>query len=422
MTTVHPLPATRTPDGVRVDGSRVVVTDLETDDPGLADLLAAHPAEQWPDLVRRALAVGARGLLTMGIGIDVSAIDGRVRETLAAVTAEAEQQVDTLLEAGRRAFTEHLDPERRSSILGRALSDFGTWRDTLLAGIDPERSDSRAAAFLDRLGDLLGPGGALEERLSGALDPDADGSVFSRIDATIDDRFRELRDLIVREEGRRHGRTEEAERGTAQGLDFEDAVEDRLRNLAGGLAGCTVERTTRTPGALGPNATVGDFVVTTADGDRIAVEAKNQAQLSLTGKDGILAELDRVLANREAAVAICISGRDAFPGEVGTFGVYGDRILVVDDGDGTMTAVALRWALTSLARRRNDPGAAIDLSALGEHLDRIRMLADRFKTTRRSLTDIGKSVESVRDTLAAMRTDLLDLVDEVQRTVTTPSG
>ena len=159
-----------------------------------------------------------------------------------------------------------------------------------------------------------------------------------------------------------------------------------------------------------------------SDGDRIAVEAKNQAQLNLTGRDGILAELDRAMANREAAVAVCISGRDAFPGEVGTFGVYGDRILAVDDGDGTMTAVALRWALASMARRRNDPGATVDVAALGEHLDRIRTLADRFRTTRRSLTDIGKSVDSVRDALAAMRTDLLDLVDEMQRTVSATSS
>ncbi len=417
MTTVHHLPTAEGSEFIELDGDRITISGFTVDDAGLAELLGSQPPDQWVEVVRRALAVGARGLLSMGIGIDLAAIDGRVRQTLTAVTAEAEARVEALLGESREAFATHLDPELRSSMLGRALADFAAWRDSVLDRLDPDRADSHTAAFLDRLTAVVGPDGALEQRLAQALDPAADGSVLARIDTTIDERFTELRDLIVREEGRRSGRDEEAQRGTAQGLDFEDQVEERLRSLSGGLSGCTVERTSRTAGALGPNANVGDFVVTTGGGERIVVEAKNQATLGLTGRDGILLELDRAMANRDAGIGICISARDAFPAEVGAFGVYGSRVLVVDDDGGTMTAVAMRWALAALASHREASTSEVDLGMVAERVERIRTVAERFRATRRSLTDIGKSVESVRDTLADMRGDLLDLVGDVERAI-----
>ena len=78
-------------------------------------------------------------------------------------------------------------------------------------------------------------------------------------------------------------------------------------------------------GGLDARAKVGDAVVTLADGTRIAVEAKNATRITLTGKEGILEELDRAMVNREASWGICISKQDAYPGEVGAFGLYGKR-------------------------------------------------------------------------------------------------
>jgi hypothetical protein len=186
--------------------------------------------------------------------------------------------------------------------------------------------------------------------------------------------------------------------------------------------GALVERTSTLGGSLAGDAIVGDFVVEFPEGERIVVEAKNTRSLSLTGRDGILAQLDRAIDNRDARMAVCVSATDAFPAEVGVFGVYGNRILVVDDGDGTMLGVALRWGrLFSAAARTNRPD--IDLVAIDERLDRIRMLAQRFSTNRRALTDIAGSVEKVRDGLDEMRRELLEFVDdatsEVRRSRTT---
>ncbi|MCB2224080.1 MAG: hypothetical protein KQH83_07895 [Actinobacteria bacterium] len=415
---VAALPST----DIRIDGTTVVVRDLTVDDAGLADLLAAHPPAEHASLVARALAVGARGLVTMGLGLDVAAVDARVRATLAAAVDEAERRTAELLDAGRRAFTEHFDPELRSSAVGRALHEFGEWRDGLLGSLDPSGADSHTTRFLQQLHEVLGPDGSLDHRLAEALDPDADGSGLSRLSASIDTRFTELRDLIVRTQGRDEGRDEEAARGTAQGLDYEDVVEALLRTEAAGLGGCVVERVSREHGALGSQSAVGDLVVQFPGGGRLVVEAKNQARVGLTGATGILDELDRAMANRDAGFAVCASKRDAFPTEVGTFGLYGDRLLVVDDGDGIMLRVALRWAQAALAARAEGRDLAVDAAFVAERLDRIRVLAGRLTSSQKSLTDVGKSVDGVREALREMRAELVELVDDVRRELAPSAG
>jgi hypothetical protein len=120
------------------------------------------------------------------------------------------------------------------------------------------------------------------------------------------------------------------------------------------------------------------------------------------------------MANRGADVAICVSKVEAFPQEVGPFGVYGNRILVVDDGEGTMLAVALRWA-TLVASGDSGPQGAIDMVLVADRLDRIRQLAQLFKANRRALTGVTGSIEQVRSSLDSMRTDLLELLEDVDR-------
>ena len=206
--TIHAIPGTVARDHhsatIAVDraAERVTIADLTVDDAALADLLDRHAVDEHADLVRRALSVGARGLLTMGLGVDVAAVEQRVRATLDAAAEEAEGRITELLERGADAFSEGFDPERRSSHVARTLAEFTTWRNEFLERLDPDRAGSHTTTLLGRLGELLGPDGALERRLQTALDPDADGSGLARVQSAMEGRFRELRDLIVEDRGR----------------------------------------------------------------------------------------------------------------------------------------------------------------------------------------------------------------------------
>lgn len=393
---------------VTQDGLRIKVDGLEVEDGTLAALLSAQPEERWPEMIERALLVGARGLVSMEVGLTLDQVEDRVRATVEEVLAAAQHHARGVLGEANSAILEHLDPDQRSSLVARTLRELHLVGQSLLDGLDPQRADSHTARFVEQMTALLGVGGQLEQRLQEALDPHLDGSGLAELRREMDRGLRELRDLLMVEQGRRS----EAERGTAKGVTFEDTLEEALRRWAA-AGGCVVERTSRSGGDLAPDALVGDFVVHLPSGRRIVVEAKNAARLTLTGRDGMLAELDRCLDNRAADFAICVSARDAYPAEVGAFGVYGRRVLVVDPGDGTMTAVALRWAATMLEAAAADAADFLDAAAVLDRLERLRGLATRFSATKRGLTEAQTAIDGSKSSLDGLRAELLDLVEDI---------
>lgn len=346
-------------------------------------------------------------MVETAVGVDLAAVDERVLRSIEQATAVAEERVKTIVAQAERTMLASLDPDTRSSAMARAIYEFESVSKAIAATVDPGRSDSHISTLLRSLGTLLGPGGDLEARLTAALDPSNEGSGLGSLKRDVDRRFTELRDLLAEQKGRR----DEAEAGTRKGFAFEDVVEDHLRLLAR-TAGAIVDRTSETPGNIGDDL-VGDFVVTLTSGTRVVVEAKNASRIGLNGSGGILAELDRAMSNRAAEIAICVSAVDAFPVEVGTFGVYGNRILVVDDGAGTMLEVGMRWAtLIAETSARTEDG--VDVEALTALIDRIRRMGQMFSNHRRTLTDSIESINKVRDGLDDMRRDLVAQLDEVE--------
>ena len=127
----------------------------------LCSILRNQTPERRVELVERALSVGARGLMTMGLGVDLAEVDDRVRRSVAEGT-DARRQLETILERAVSELSGSFDPEHRTSATARAIAEFGVVRDGLLNAIDPGHRDSVASKFLGELDELLGPGGKLE--------------------------------------------------------------------------------------------------------------------------------------------------------------------------------------------------------------------------------------------------------------------
>ncbi len=392
---------------ITIQNRSVTIHDLEVEDAALVELLAATPESGWAAEVAKILTVGARGVLSMGIGVSITGVAEQVDRMLIEAAQRAEQQVAEVLGSASRALGESLDPELRSSHMARALAELGAVHQELLTRLDPGQADSHTSQLIGCLHEILGPGGLLETRIATAFESGSSG--LDTLAATVREGFAELRDVVVREAGR----AEADAAGTRKGNTYEDIVEERLRATARGIGGWVVERTSTTPGIAGSNALVGDFVLATEHGSRIVVEAKNVANLALHGQGGILAEVDRAMTNRSAELGICVSASNAYPGEVGSFARYGNRILVVDDGDGVLLDVAVRFADTLLAARRDD-ATDIDLGLVTDKLDRIQELAKRFSSSRRALTSVRSGVEAVRNDLDEMRRELVDLVGDLR--------
>ena len=72
---------------------------------------------------------------------------------------------------------------------------------------------------------------------------------------------------------------------------------------------------------------VGDFVVFFADGYRVVIEAKNQAEIGLGGKDGILAEADREWPIAGPMPRCAFPAATPSPPRWVDSGVYGARVM-----------------------------------------------------------------------------------------------
>ena len=404
-----------TPPTVQLTDHTVRLDGFEIEDGTVRAVLARLPEATRAEAVRRMLGIGARSLVDTSVGVDLAAIDERVLLAIDHATQTAETVVRGLVAEAEHSIRSHLDPDTRTSAMSRALAEFSAVQTSIAGVVDPARADSHVAGLLRSLATMLGPGGELEARLRAAFDPATEDSGLASFRRDMEHRFTELRELLAEQRGRR----EEAAAGTRKGFDFEDVVEDRLRRLAR-PRGALVTRTSDQTGTIS-ECLVGDFVVLLENGTRLVVEAKNAARVSLDGSGGILAELDRAMANRAADIGICVSATDAFPSEVGPFGVYGDRILVVDDGEGAMLEVAFRWA-TLLAAQTGRAGGQVDVHELREHADRLRRLTRTFSTHRRALTDSIEAIGRVRDGYDELRKDMIAQIDEIENGLDRPAA
>ncbi|MDH3250738.1 MAG: hypothetical protein OEQ47_17345, partial [Acidimicrobiia bacterium] len=182
---------------VTVDGTTIRLDGFVFDDPTLASLLADLSAERRIEMVGRVLTVGARGLVTMGLGVDLGEVDERVRTAVRQAAEEAERRFTTTVNDASRAMSGQLDPNLRDSLVARSLEDFTEWRDDFLAALDPNSVDSHTRLLLENLESLVGPDGLMETRLHAMLDPSGEESALGQLGDSITRQLADLRDLIM---------------------------------------------------------------------------------------------------------------------------------------------------------------------------------------------------------------------------------
>jgi hypothetical protein len=394
-------------ESISVTGDLVRIRDLEFEDPVVAEIISRQDGADRARSLVHMLTVGARGMTSMGLGLELSDVDRRVRATVTDALEEGRRQIGTTLTELQEAVVDSLDPDHRASVVARCLGQLETFRAGLSAAVDPAHAGSHTSTLLEEMKAMLGPGGILEQRLRSALDPEADASALAGTLGRLEGRLDQLHQLMAEDRGRQA----ESVRGTAKGFDYEDEIEDRLRRWARGR-GATVERVSASTGAHGQEL-AGDLLVELADGARIVVEAKHTASLALNGATGILVELRRALDNRRADAAVCLSRLPAFPAEVGALGIYGEVVLAVDDGDDDAMLGAALAIAANKATQASRSASVVDAGLVAERVERVRSLATQLSSSKRALTDISGSVEKVRMGLESIRTDLIEAAADI---------
>lgn len=421
-TNASPLPAPDRP-VLNVVEDRIIVSHLELTDAGLAGYVAGVPEPERPGLAINALRVGLQALAHAGTGANVDLVRsefGRMVEQMAATQARAAEALDASL---RATFA---DGEGK---LPRTLEDFlgdsGKLQRLTGALFDPNRRDSAIGQLNDMLGRYFDGDGS---RLAQLLDPTREASPLYQFRNEVSGEFRSLGERIAALEAASRARADERARGTAKGVEFEDAVEAGLAELARGV-GDFLERTgTEAGDAL--RSKKGDFVLTidpsrTSGRElRVVIEAKDRS----LSRRVLAEELTAARANRGAAIALAVFTPEHAPAGVSPFALVGSDVYAVYDPEadgGVGLEAAFRVARVMALLTLRETGGQVDVAAIGEALQDVQFAVDNVRKMKARLTNIGSAAQEISALLDEMRERVLGSVrdiDDLVRAVETPSG
>ena len=433
-----PAPAP-SPARVRLDGDRLVVDRLVTDDPDVvlgARRSAARAAGSLEEWTGTALVVGAKALAVAGRSADVDAVAARVDElgrTLAraadasaarvqaAVEHAADARTGTVAVAVRDALA-HLSTDVSAMVAGedaplRTAVDRGVRDATAQAAGRVERAladQGRQVRAALSAGDPAGPFASLR------------AEVLRSSDATrreLGEQLAEIRTLMA--VGRE--RAGMMERTAGKGVAYEQQVVDAVVEVAHGT-GDTVEPTGSEVGLVA-HAKTGDAVVLLAGpgsgglGARLVVEAKDA---TLSGERW-RRELEAGRRNRGATGGLgVVRGTYRMPGGARRVHVVDPTNIVVawePEAEGTDVLTAAYHLVRASVLQAAVAGAGTDLDraaltetvrAAYEALEAFDKVDRAAGTARRALDELGKAADGLRAQLHAHLARGLRLLDDAR--------
>jgi len=238
-----------------------------------------------------------------------------------------------------------------------------------------------------------------------------------QLEKFLESQFEGLRRELAVEAAEERGREEVVEQTRIKGLEFEDAIEAQLNEIAAD-AGDVLESTGNIDGYLGKKT--GDFVYTLGDCQRsIVVEAKNRDSIQ---QPQIKREMEEALENRGSTYGIfVVRARSQMTNKVGTFTEFGRNFIVVGmsqtpevEIEPELLRVAIKWARIRVIESHLSESASMDPSKISEHVTEAKRSIEQFKQIRSQCTSIEKSVSSIRERLSAIEDD----IDEDLRAIT----
>ncbi len=396
-----PLPSPKPQPTVRVDGDRVVVTEVVVTDPALAGWLAERDDDDRAAIVERALRIGLLALQDAGVTVNVDVVRGEF-EKLLQRTEQANERAATALEQTLR--TNFADGDGRlPRTLERFLGDRGALRGMVEELFDETRRDSaigRIGSMLERYFD------GDTSKLAHLLDPTRMHSPMHQFRQEISAGFRAVEERLIAIEAAATARAGERSKSAAKGGDFEDLLENLLGEVARG-AGDLVERTANEAGDT-MKSKKGDFVVTinpdvTRGADvRVVVEAKDRR---VSGRE-MREELRDAKTNRSACVGLVVFTPAHAPTGIAPFDVRaGDVYCVLDPAapDPATLEAAVRLArLLALASLRESE-AEVDAAVVAGALTGIREQLEVVKALKAQLTSINGAAGAVSTGLDKLR-------------------
>jgi hypothetical protein len=397
---------------VTVNGDRIAIRDLELADAQLARFVEQTPEIERAGLAERALRIGLLTLCNQGVSLSADVVRSEFERLSERMETTHRRAADALAATLREHFAD--ESGRLPRTLERFLGDSGSLRRMTADLFDENRRESAMGRLNELLGKYFDGDGS---RLAQLLDPTRSGSPLHQFRTEVADEFRRISERIAELEAGSRARAEERAKGTAKGGDFEDAVEERLGELARG-AGDLLERTGAEAGdAL--RSKKGDFVAgidptrTRGVDLRIVIETKDRT----VPLRRFATELAEARKNRRAAISLAVFTPAAAPPGVAPLALIGDDVFCVYDPEGD-DAIALEAAYRlaralALAGLR-DASVQLDVPAVQSALADIVRQVGEVQGMKVRLTSIAGAADQVSRSLDGMRLNILRSVKDVE--------
>ncbi|BBX69246.1 hypothetical protein [Mycolicibacterium psychrotolerans] len=236
--------------------------------------------------------------------------------------------------------------------------------------------------------------------------------------AGLSDSLKEVEKLLAAEIARR----DEHQRGTQQGIEFEEAVAEELGKLCQ-ITDDILIHTGNEPAAGGNK--VGDYVIEihTNRGAQVKMVFECKKRSTPLSVAKMRDELSTAAKNRDTAVAVMVlSGDGSATHHMPLLKLAEHRYVVVYD-DLTRDAMALRLAFQ---QARSDAlatlvttgdGEGIDLDALVAKLAEARSLLSHLKQIQSGVRAGAKALSAIQDNAVTMQTKLLGCMDDCDQLV-----
>jgi flagellin-like hook-associated protein FlgL len=427
------------------DRMEKLVLTLEITERTVLEYLQQFPEGSRCEKALDALKVGVIAIQSASPSLDTRVVEEKFRqveEDINGAISDFKEEIRTKLEQYFKAeggfvplCLERYFGENGS--LARAMEEYfdmerGRLSEVLKRQVGPESFLGRQMDPANREGLIARVESVVEEiikensrQVLGAFSLDDENSSLSRLKRSIreelerfdkkaSEQYASILALLEREKGR----MEEAQRGTAKGRDFEDALYERLARLAREL-GDWSENVSGSKGSVAYEK-VGDYVVrlgedSAASGKVLVFEAKKASGYNLRK---IKDELDRAKKNREADMGIFVFCKGYEPPEVGDFYRMGGDFVVTVDEDALMGdkpviffETAYRIARAMIATRvREEEKKAIDEGYIRSEMENIIKALERA-------SDILTKVGTIRNSADAIEKNVDKLQESIRRHV-----
>ncbi len=415
---------------IEVGEATVVVRDLEIPRRSVADHLRDLGPEEREMALVEAVEVGVFCLQRAAAARDLDfvqrQVEGLLREVAEAVSTIPRSLQDSLVQSlgtedgqvlvliqrsiemvskalGERVrevqelLSDKIDPDKRSSVLGRAL---GRVADLL----DPARTDSVQSVLARAVEDIT--------RRDGALARCVRATVGEAVKPLADEVERLAKQMAADEAAR-----VALEGTTAKGASFEERVVVELQRWAAADGAAVVH--------AGEDNRPGDVVEFPPDGLvqpplRIVVEARDRA--TRAGRKVVADCVQRAMVERSAEAAIYVTRSiDGLAREIGEWaeGVCERGPWVATTFDHLLVAIRFLLVQARLAAARKAE-AAIDTATVRGQLTRIRTSLKRIVRINRAAGEIREQVRSVEEA-ELLRREVRDALASVEDAVRTES-